>query len=139
MNISISPEQIAKNINKLDLIKIMSEFKRLNPKFSMAELCIDAEEEFIEGPIRDIVYSNKLITYMIRLNETNITTNSKRDKELDEILNKANLLTENGLPNTIFFNIMKETQEPSTGDVDFLYNFGYIQDQVWYEIYPKYL
>ncbi|MEA1973232.1 MAG: hypothetical protein U9N34_08075 [Candidatus Cloacimonadota bacterium] len=134
MNFKLTPKAVAQNMNYQDLIKVMVEYKKLNPDYDIDfnELALRAEIEFKEAPIRKIIYSNEMVEYMIILHETNITSNSKRNNKLDDILIKANLINKDN-----FGELMIATQQEAKDDVvDFYYNFDYIQDEIFYAIYP---
>jgi len=126
ININLTSQEVAKGLDSLyDLKKITYEFlkgKKISPEMYAEELVEFLEEE----PFRQIVYSNDFVEYCINIFEGKDI--QKSSKKFNKILKKTKLVL-----NKEFFEIMNETKDK------YGYDFGFIQDQVWYSLYPKYL
>jgi hypothetical protein len=125
VEININEKDIASSLNRPTLNTIIFEFlekQNLSKDLFLKELSSFLDEE----SYRRIIYSYSFVDYCISLFETK--NSFKENLEYSSVLKKANVFNKN-----IFENIMKETQ------TEFGYNFGFIQDQIWYALYPKYL
>ena len=130
MKVEVSEEYIGKNIHFLDLAKIIYEFDKKNNK-SKAErehMFDSLKIHLIEQPDRELIYSNEFVLALIDLYENNTLLNDTYSSYAEKIgFIKDNKKTDN------FMEIMNYTHD------NYGYDFGYIQDQAWYKLYPKYL
>ncbi|MEA3451831.1 MAG: hypothetical protein U9Q83_07990, partial [Bacteroidota bacterium] len=76
MKFTLTPKDIAKQMNYQDLINVIVEYKKLNPDYDIDfnELALRAESEFKEEPIRKIIGSNKMVDVCIGIFEGSITS-----------------------------------------------------------------
>ncbi len=138
MNFKLTPKVVAKNMDYNDLIKVMIEFQKNNPSVSFEELAEKAKKESIEQPIRELVYSNPIVEVCISLYEsldleqdTRLLKNTKGFK----LLEKCSIIKDEKIDkNFVFF--MSEIEEITK--TNSLYDFGAIQDYIWYTLYPEY-
>jgi len=126
VELKVSEKDIADNLNGMSLQKVIYEFLQNHKRYPQ-DVFIEELEIFLkEEPVRRLVYSNEFVEYCISLFEKNNTFETNNN--FNELLKEAHLFEEDN-----FAEIMSYTRN------EFGYDYGYIQDQIWYALYPKYL
>jgi len=126
VEIKVTEKDIADNLNGISLQKVIYEFLQNHKKYPQ-EVFIEELENFLnEEPTRRTVYSNEFVEYCISLFEDN--DSFEANKDFNSLLERSNVFVKNE-----FAEIMSYTRN------EFGYDYGYIQDQIWYALYPKYL
>ena len=131
MQIEISMKKLAKNISFHDLQALTYEFNKIHNKTeAVTEDMFDSFKLHMkEQPDREIIYSNEFVEALIGLYE--------KSKELKEpflgYAMKVGYVDKDGVKTDNFMEMMNFTHDT------YGYDFGYIQDQVWYGVYPKYI
>ena len=131
MKIDISMKKLAKNISFLELQELTYEFNKIHNKTEIVtESMFDSFKLHIkEQPDREIIYSNDFVEALIKLYEESTVLK----EPFLTFAKEAEYIDIDGIKTDNFMEMMNFTHDT------YGYNFGYIQDQVWYKIYPKYL
>ena len=131
MKIDISMKKLAKNISFLELQELTYEFNKIHNKTEIVtEDMFDSFKIHIkEQPNREIIYSNDFVESLIELYEEGTILK----EPFLTFAKEAEYIDIEGIKTDNFMEMMNFTHDA------YGYDFGYIQDQVWYKIYPKYL
>jgi len=131
MKLEISPKMLLKNLSYSDMQELVTMFildrDTREVELFKQDFLGSIEKSVSERPNYDMVYSNKFVEYMITLFETDRMVLG--EVGYLNILKKAKMI-DNGVITPLFTEVMNETKSM------YGYSFSYIQDQVWYAIYP---